>query len=205
MIMWPGTRGSFGSVSSPSNMCRSVRPTAQAETSISTWPCSGTGSGSSRSASGSRGRSRTIALTSVGLHDLVQRGSLGRRTARPAGGVDQLLGLEPHPVPGPRHPGDVLLHQGPTQVVDAPAQALGGRLEAHLHPARLQVGDRPPKGETEGGRVLEVVRPGDLLHPVSPAEQGVVRDEAERHELGDPAGALLEAADDPHVTSKLTW
>ena len=37
-IWWPGTSGSFGSVSSPSTMWRSVRQTPQAATEIRTWP-----------------------------------------------------------------------------------------------------------------------------------------------------------------------
>ncbi len=37
-ISWPGTSGSFGSGSSPSTTCRSVRQTAQAPTAISTCP-----------------------------------------------------------------------------------------------------------------------------------------------------------------------
>ena len=60
-IWWPGTSGSFGSSSSPSTMCRSVRQTPQAPTEIRTWPAPGRGSGSSAGRSGSPARSRTIA------------------------------------------------------------------------------------------------------------------------------------------------
>src|SRR6266542_2284940 len=57
----PSTSGSFGSGSSPSAMCRSVRQTPQAETSTSTSPGPGSGSGSSASCRGRPGALRTIA------------------------------------------------------------------------------------------------------------------------------------------------
>ena len=43
----------------------------------------------------------------------------------------------------------------------------------------------------------------DLLDAVRAAEQRVERDERQRHELGDPAGALLQLADDAHVLGEL--
>ena len=43
----------------------------------------------------------------------------------------------------------------------------------------------------------------DLLDPVRAPEHRVERDEAERHELGDPPGALLKLAHDPHVLRQL--
>src|SRR5262249_31801570 len=60
-ISWPMTRGSFGSVSSPSSTCRSVRQTPQARTRRRS--CSGPGRGRGRSASrsGCRGRSSSMA------------------------------------------------------------------------------------------------------------------------------------------------
>ncbi len=39
--------------------------------------------------------------------------------------------------------------QGAAEVVDAPAQALGGGVEAHLDPGRLQRRDRPAEREPE--------------------------------------------------------
>src|SRR5213083_2968292 len=58
----PSTSGSFGSGSSPSATCRSVRQTPQAETSTSTSPGPGSGSGSVASCNGRPGASRTMAL-----------------------------------------------------------------------------------------------------------------------------------------------
>ena len=46
-ISWPGTSGNFGSGSSPSTTCRSVRHTAQALTFTRIWPAPGSGTGSS--------------------------------------------------------------------------------------------------------------------------------------------------------------
>src|SRR4051794_97829 len=206
-IMCPRTSGSFGSVSSPSKMCKSVLQTAQADTSIRTWSAAGSGSGRSCSTRGCLGFSRTIARipapASVRVDDLVERRPLGRCPACAAGGVDQLLWLEPDAVLRAGHSGDVLLHQRPAEVVDTPAQALGRRVETHLHPACLEIRDRLSECESKGGGVLEVVEAGDLLHPVGSPEQRVERDEAERHELGDPTGSLLQAANDPHVTGQL--
>ena len=51
--------------------------------------------------------------------------------------------------------------------------------------------------------MLEVLLARDLLHPVGPTEQGVERDERQRHELGEAAGALLELAHDTHVLGQL--
>src|SRR3954454_14127534 len=184
-------------------MWRSVLQTAHAETSIRTWLSAGTGSGSSRSTSVCPGRSRTIALTSVGLDDLVESRPLGRGPPGSTGGVDQLLGLEADAVLRAGHPRDVLLHQRAAEVIDAPAQALRRRIEPHLHPARLEIRDRLAEGEPEGGRVLEVVGARDLLHPMRTAEQRVERYEAERDELRDPAGPLLQPAHHAHVTGEL--
>ena len=44
---------------------------------------------------------------------------------------------------------------------------------------------------------------GDLLDAVRPAEQRVVGDEAERDELGDAPGSLLQLTHDPHVPGQL--
>ena len=52
---WPGTRGSFGSVSSPSTMCRSVRQSPHACTRRRTWPGPGAWSGWRRDATGCAG------------------------------------------------------------------------------------------------------------------------------------------------------
>ena len=71
---------------------------------------------------------------------------------RPArvGGGDQLRRVEPDAVVGAGQPADVLLHQRAAEVVDAPAQRLGRRVEAHLHPRRLQARDRACRAR--GGR-----------------------------------------------------
>ena len=78
-----------------------------------------------------------------------------------------------------------------------------GGVEPHLHPARLQVRDRLAEREPEDRGVLEVLLARDLLDPVRAAEQRVERDEAERHELGEPARALLQLAHDAHVLGQL--
>src|SRR5215211_1134430 len=146
-----------------------------------------------------------LTCLSVRLDDLVQRGALGRRAAGAPRRVDQLLGLEPNAVVRAGHPRDVLLHQRAAEVVDAPAQALGGGVEAHLHPARLDVGNRAPEREPERRRVLEVVLARDLLDTVGSSQQRVEGDEAQRDELRDPPGALLELAHHPHVGRELRW
>ena len=97
----------------------------------------------------------------------------------------------------------VLLHQRAAEVVDAPAQRLGGGVEAHLHPARLQARDAAAEREAERRGVLEVLLARDLLDPVGAAEQRVERDEGERHELGEAARALLQLAHDAHVLGQL--
>ena len=97
------------------------------------------------------------------------------------------------------HPRDRLLHQRAAKIVHAPTQALGSGVESHLHPARLKVGDRLAERKPEDGGVLEVVVGGDLLDAVGPPEQRVERDEAERHELGEAARALLKLSYEPHV------
>ena len=101
------------------------------------------------------------------------------------------------------HARDRLLHQRPAEIVDAPVQRLGGGVEAHLDPARLEVGDGLAEREPERRGVLEVLLAGDLLDPVGAAEQRVERDERQRHELGEAAGALLELAHHAHVLGEL--
>ena len=101
------------------------------------------------------------------------------------------------------HPADRLLHQRAAEVVDAPAQRLGGGVQAHLDPAGLQVGDGLAQRQAERGGVLEVLLAGDLLHAVGAAQQRLERDERQRHELGEAAGALLQLADDAHVLGQL--
>ena len=61
----------------------------------------------------------------------------------------------------------------------------------------------PAERQPERRGVLEVLLARDLLDPVRAAEQRVERDERQRHELGEPAGALLELAHDPHVLGQL--
>src|SRR6185436_348533 len=200
-IWCPCTSGSFGRSRSPSTMCRSVRQTPQVETEIRTWPGLTAGSASSAGRSGSRCLSRTIAR--IGLDDLVQRRPLRRLAPGGTRGRNQLLGLKADAVLRARHARDALLHQRAAQVIDPPAQRLGGGVEAHLHPARLQVGNRLAEREAKSGGVLEVLRRRDLLDPVRAAEHRVEGDEAERHELGDAAGALLQGADDAHVAGQL--
>ena len=77
------------------------------------------------------------------LADVVERRALGRRAAgararrRSSSG-----GSRRDAVVAAGEAADVLLHQRAAEVVDAPAQRLGRGVEAHLHPARLHVGDR---------------------------------------------------------------
>ena len=60
-----------------------------------------------------------------------------------------------------------------------------------------------PEREAEDGGVLEVLLARDLLDPVRAPEQRLEGDEGERHELGDPAGALLQLAHHAHVLGEL--
>ena len=62
---------------------------------------------------------------------------------------------------------------------------------------------RPSERQPEDGGVLEVLLARDLLDAVRAPEQRVEGDEAQRHELGDAAGALLQRADDAHVLGQL--
>ena len=45
----------------------------------------------------------------------------------------------------PASAADRLLHQRPAEVVHAPVERLGGGVEPHLHPARLEARDRPAR------------------------------------------------------------
>src|SRR3954452_6498455 len=121
-------------------------------------------------------------------HDLVERRALRRGAGGPVRGGDELRRVEPDAVIRARQPRDVLLHQRAAEVVDAPRQRLRRRVEAHLHPRRLQVADGPPERQPEHGGVLEVLFSRDLLDAVRAPEQGVERNEAQRHELGQAAG-----------------
>src|SRR4051812_35819142 len=141
--------------------------------------------------------------TSVGLQYAVERVALHGGAAGGMRRADQVLDREHRAVVGARHPADRLLHQRPTEVVDAPAKRLGGGVEPHLHPARLEVADAVPERQAEDGRVLEVLLARDLLDAVGAAQHRVKRDERERHELGDAAGTLLERADHAHVLGEL--
>ena len=63
--------------------------------------------------------------------------------------------------------------------------------------------DRLAEREPEHRGVLEVLLARDLLDAVRAPEQRVERDEAERHELGEAARALLQLAHDRHVLGQL--
>src|SRR5579864_1307379 len=128
----------------------------------------------------------------VAATDVVQGRSLGRGSARAVRGGDEVPRLQPHAVVTAGHPADRLLHQGSAEIVDTPPQRLGGGVEPHLHPARLEVANGATEGEPEGRGVLEVLGLGDLLDPVGSAEQGVEGNEGQRNELGEASGALLE-------------
>src|SRR3954468_1618223 len=158
------------------------------------------GSGA-RPPAGSGGRGRRVERV-LGA-DVVERRALGGRAAGGVGGGDELRRVEPDAVVGAGEAADRPLHERPAEVVDAPAQRLGRDLEAHLHPARLDVPDRAPEREPEHRGVLEVLLAADLLDAVRAAEQRVERDERQRHELGDAARPLLQRADDAHVLGQL--
>ena len=89
---WPRTSGSFGSASSPSTMCRSVRQTPQAITRDEHLAAPRLGIGDLGLHERLPGRSRTIARTraSVGLDDLVERRPLRRGAAAAPRRVDQV-------------------------------------------------------------------------------------------------------------------
>src|SRR5262245_59882505 len=64
-ISWPGTIGSFGSGSSPSTTCRSVRHTPQASTRSAISVAAGSGVARSSRRSGRPGSPRTMAFIVV--------------------------------------------------------------------------------------------------------------------------------------------
>ena len=143
------------------------------------------------------------AATGHARRSVVERRALGGRAAGGVRGGDELRRVEAHAVVGAGQAADGLLHQRAAEVVDAPAQRLGRDVEAHLHPRGLQAGDRAPEREAEDGGVLEVLLARDLLDAVRAPEQRVEGDERQRHELGDPARALLQLAHDAHVLGQL--
>ncbi len=93
------------------------------------------------------------------------------------GGADQLIRGQHHAVVGAGHTRDRFLHQRAAEVVDAPTQRLGGGVEAHLHPARLQAPHAVAQREPEGGGVLQILLARDLLDPMRAAKHRVERDE----------------------------
>ena len=173
----------------PVRLPRAVRPRL-----TRTYTATALSSGHSPAGSPASGWRRRISYSVV-------RSAAGR-PARVRGG-DQLGRVELDAVVAAGEAADRLLHQRPAEVVDAPAQRLGGGVEAHLHPARLHARDRAAEREAEHGGVLEVLLARDLLHAVGAAEQRLEGDERQRHELGDPAGALLQLAHDAHVLGQL--
>src|SRR5215470_9377256 len=91
---------------------------------------------------------------------------------------------------------DALLHERATEVVAAGAERQLRKPVAELHPRGLQVVDHATQHETAGGVDAEVAETLRLRrHLAVVVELGVLPDEAERHELGEPARLLLDAAE----------
>src|SRR5437764_5028450 len=176
-IMWPITSGSLGSFSSPFTMWRSVRHTAQAETSMRISPRPGAGMGSSTRRRGSLAARSCIALIDcplggdAALERCLQRDRRGRQRL---GDRTIILGLLRHALEG--------------CLVDARDVAFGRKLDARHPPSRvalvemhgrlgsnflrLMTGLREPVGErhrkTAGVRRADQllrIGAGTILHP----------------------------------------
>src|SRR5438552_2082616 len=95
---------------------------------------------------------------------------------------------------------DALLHERAAEVVAAGAQRELREAMAELHPRGLQVVDEAAQHEAAGGvdaEVAQAFRPG--RDDAIAVELGVLPDEAERYELGEAAGLLLDAAQEVDV------
>src|SRR5688572_19612760 len=96
--------------------------------------------------------------------------------------------------------GDALLHERAAEVVAARAQRELREPMPELHPRRLDVVDVPAEHEPARGIDSQVAPSLRMrLHLAVLVEARVLPDEAERDELREPPGLLLEVADEPDV------
>ena len=90
---------------------------------------------------------------------------------------------------------DRLLHQRAAEVVRTGEERQLGELPAHLDPGHLDVGDPGPEEEPGDGDDSEIVGGrGSGPRPQGVTERSPLVDEAERHELREASGLLLEIA-----------
>src|SRR5207249_8234063 len=98
---------------------------------------------------------------------------------------------------------DALLHERAAEVVAARAERQLREPVAELHPRRLEVVDHPPQHEAAGRVDTKVPQALRLRrHLAVVVELRVLPDEAERHELGEPARLLLDAAEERDVAGE---
>src|SRR2546425_649249 len=100
---------------------------------------------------------------------------------------------------------DALLHEGTAEVVAPGAKRELRQAMAELHPRRLQVVDHATQDEAAGGidaKIPETLRL--RCHLAVVVELGVLPDEAERDELGEAAGLLLDAPHEVEVPRDVT-
>jgi len=100
----------------------------------------------------------------------------------------------------PCGPGDVLVHQGPTQIVDPRTEKLAYPVEADLDPGSLHVVDESVVGDSCHSMHKEGFSEGraSARAPLEVDRGGHV-DERQAHELGKSPGFLLEVATSKEV------
>ncbi len=105
---------------------------------------------------------------------------------------------------GTRHAADRLLHEGSTDIVDPATEDLLTAVRTELHPRTLDVVDRAVQ-QQPGHRVHRPVLTDGGTGPghAGQIDRRTVVDERQRHELGEPPGALLDAAQQPQVSHPL--
>ena len=91
----------------------------------------------------------------------------------------------------PGRAGDRLVHQGSAQVVDARGERLADAVRPELHPARLNVRDPEDGVRAARRRARAAPRQGRPAPRRPQVDRRLHRHERQRHELGEPAGALL--------------
>ncbi len=105
---------------------------------------------------------------------------------------------------GTRHAADGLLHEGSTDIVDTATKDLLATVLTELHPRTLDVVDRAVQ-QQPGHRVhCPVLTDGGTgSGHAGQIDRRTVVNERQRHELGEPPGTLLDAAQQPQVSHPL--